>query len=471
VIRKRSIAVLVLGFAGLLFAGQLVLYADGPVASDDDKPPAAVESQVRAADDQMQLVPVSAPGSDATVFVPGSSLEYFGQVGYFRLGSLLLRPSGRVTYVWESNVFSAATPKLKDQSVIVEPAIEGFLPISRNGIRFDYATAYRGFRNFELRHHYSHSFNADSKFDISPILSISVRDHYALSTLDAREYVPGREVIFSDAQFRRNDAEVQMDWAAGANNNFGLRSQWNHVAFDAGPVDLTRPFYDYDEYRAGTYFRRDVTQRTAFYVDGNFMRYLADDPRHIASSSGYETVGGMETQLTPITSAQFSVGFRSLSFEKARSQRFRGAIYRGSLQKEFSERIRIALAVARGTNPSNYQLNPYYVTTGVGVTYFHELTRRVLFSLTPGYQRNTYPLEIVPEPGVPPDIVGRRRWDRIFDLAAVVRYNMGAWAAADFRFDTIRRKSVVPEFTFNDYRFIVTLVIGYRGTIRGHLPD
>jgi hypothetical protein len=110
------------------------------------------------------------------------------------------------------------------------------------------------------------------------------------------------------------------------------------------------------------------------------------------------------------------------------------------------------------------------VTTGVGVTYFHELGSRLLFSLTPGYQRNSYRLPVLPEPGIPPEVIGLRRWDRILDLSAVLRYDLGQWAAFDFRFDAIHRDSAVPEFNFNDYRIIVTFVIGYRGTIRGHLP-
>jgi hypothetical protein len=425
--------------------------------------------KARTGDDQIQPLPVAPPGSDATRFVPGTSVDYFGPAGFVRAGGLLLRPSGRLTYTYHSNLFNEPRSRHRDHQILVEPAIEGFVPISQNGLRFDYAFGYRDFRNFEPGDKTSHTINADSQFDFSPIVSLSIRDHFAISSLNPAEYVPGREIIFSDARFRRNHVEGLLNWNATPNNNIGLRGGWNTVGFEDDP-SRGEPFYDYDQYQFAAFVRRDVSRRTALFVDGSFLRNDTLDPRDIADLRGHEVVAGVETLITPITSGQFSAGYRKETYPRARDQDFLGTVFRGSLHKEFSERIRMSLALARSTNPSNFENNAYYVSFGIGLTYFHELARNLIFSFAPGYQRNSYPLPLDPLPPGSPRIRDSHRVDRLADVAAVLRYTASDLVAFDARFDAIRRNSDLPEHRFTNYRISLTLVVGYRGGIRGHMP-
>lgn len=46
---------------------------------------------------------VHSPGTDATVYVPGSTAQPFSQLDAFKLGRLMLRPSARLTYGYNSN--------------------------------------------------------------------------------------------------------------------------------------------------------------------------------------------------------------------------------------------------------------------------------------------------------------------------------------------------------------------------------
>jgi hypothetical protein len=129
----------------------------------------------------------------------------------------------------------------------------------------------------------------------------------------------------------------------------------------------------------------------------------------------------------------------------------------------------MSVALARSTNPSNFENNAYYVSFGIGLTYFHELARNLIFSVAPGYQRNSYPLPLDPLPGSQ-RTRDPRRIDRLADVAAVLRYTASDWVAFDGRFDAIRRNSDLPEHRFTNYRISLTLVVGYRGGIRGHMP-
>src|SRR5437763_2434752 len=97
----------------------------------------------------------------------------------------------------------------------------------------------------------SHTFNADSRLDLTPVLNVAVREHFTLASLETSEYVPAREVIFSDAQFKRNSISTQLNWAVSDNNAVGIIGDWNHVAFAESASSGVRPFFDYNQYRLG----------------------------------------------------------------------------------------------------------------------------------------------------------------------------------------------------------------------------
>jgi len=58
------------------------------------------------------------------------------------------------------------------------------------------------------------------------------------------------------------------------------------------------------------------------------------------------------------------------------------------------------------------------------------------------------------------------RVDRIAELGADARYRFNEWLALDFRFDVIRRRSVIPQYQFTDYRIGVSVLLGQRGSLR-----
>ncbi len=408
----------------------------------------------------------TSPGTDAAVYVPGSSVEQFRLMQSFRLGPILLRPSGRIHYFYESNLVASPAPDTATHAVLVEPTIEALIPVTQNGIRLDYSLLFRDYNNFDLRHKVAHHFNADSQFDFTPIFNLAVREHFTLSSLESFEFVPGREVIFSDAQFKRNDVSTQVNWDMTDNNSLSLRGDWNRVTFDESDTSGVRPFYDYDRYSVGGTYKRDISQRTGVFFNGAYLRDVADDARNVASSIGYETLAGVDSQITPLMSGQFSAGFRSQTFRGSKDQNFRGAVLRGSLQKDLTSTIRIGVAGSRSTNISNFERNAYYLTHGIGFTYQHELRPNLLLAVNPGYQRNSYPLPLTPRPG----ISAQDRVDRIYDLIVAARYRLNALLGFEVRYDYIRRRSVLPELTFTNYRAGVSLLIGQKGITRGRAP-
>src|SRR5205814_2352730 len=126
--------------------------------------------------------------------------------------------------------------------VALEPTLEAFIPLTANSIRLDYSPTFRDYSNFDLSHKMSHAFNADSRLDLTPILNFSVREHFTMASLETSEYVPAREVIFSDAQFKRNSISTQLNWALADSNAVGITGDWNHVTFAESASNGVRPF-------------------------------------------------------------------------------------------------------------------------------------------------------------------------------------------------------------------------------------
>src|SRR6266498_1361330 len=119
---------------------------------------------------------VSAPGTDAAAYVPGSSVQHFREMRFFQLGHVLFRPSARIHYYYESNLSANPGSNSGTHAMALEPTLEAFIPVTANGIRLDYSPVFRDFSNFDLQHKMSHNLNADSRFDLTPVLNIGVRE-------------------------------------------------------------------------------------------------------------------------------------------------------------------------------------------------------------------------------------------------------------------------------------------------------
>ena len=430
----------------------------------------AVPQQSQQAD-RPNVPMVTAPGSDMTRLVPGSTVGGFDQEGAFALGSVLVKPSAVVTYSYESNVQALSSNYRPDTALVVSPTIEAFIPITRNGIRLDYSMLYRDYRNLNISQNFDHTFNADSQFDLSPIVSLAVRDHFSMSSIDAREFVPGREIVFSDSPFKRNEVSAQLLWSLSENDSLAFTSTWNRVFFKEATQHAEVPFYDYNQMSyAGTY-KRDLSERFAVFGNGSYHRNSTDDPRNLADSRGFAVEGGIDGSLSPLVTGQLSIGMQRDSYPGAPLANATALIFKGALAKEITERSQVSLSLSRTSNLSYFQQNAYFTSTGIVAAYGRELGRRLVTSLSASYQRNGYPMPLESGAGIPVELVGRTsRGDSFVDFDFSLRYRVNDWLAMDARFGVSHRNSNVPEEQFNCYRAGINFLIGNRGASTGRSP-
>ncbi len=406
-----------------------------------------------------------APGSDPSRYLPGSTVESFNQAGALAIGKVLIKPSGAVSYGYESNLLALSSGHQPDRALTVAPTIEVFIPLTQDGIRFEYSMLYRNYNRYKLTQNFDHVFNADSEFYLSPLVTLAFRDHFSMSSVNALEYMPGRELIFSDSRFKRNDFGLRMNYTVSQNDSLSFAAGWNHVFFDQSAQDKSTPFYNYDQYRFEGTYRRDVSERLGVFATGIYNQNSTRDPRNLANSKGFSIMSGIDGSLTPLIRAQIGVGANVERYPGALRSSVTGLVFRGNVSKEISERSQISFSMSRESNISNFQQNPYFVTTGTGIAYTREVRANLGFHLAAGYQHNGYPLPLQAGDGVPIDLVGRRnRADDFVDMGLGALYRFNEWLAMDVRFDLTRRYSDIPQYCFHSYRGIVSFLIGSRGS-------
>ncbi len=411
------------------------------------------------------------PGSDAAGYAPGSTVASFNQSGALSIGRILVKPSAAISYAYESNLQALSAGYQPDRTLLVAPTIEAFIPLLRNGVRLEYSMLYRDYQRFSLKQHFDHTFNVDSVLDISPILSVAVRDHFAMSAVNAQEYTPGRELLFSDSRFTRNDLGLQVNWALSENDSLGLSADWNRIFFAKPDDNSESPFFDYSQYLLGIGYKRDISEKFGIFTKGNYRQSVTDDPRGVSDSRGFDVMTGLEGALTPLIRAQLGVGFRFDRYPGSATRTATGLTLSGNLVKEISERSQVSLSLSRGSNLSNFQENAYFTTTGAGISYNREIRQNLGAYVSSGYQRNGYPLPLQPGYGVPIDLVGRdTRKDSFVDFGIGALYRYNDWLAMDVRFDLTRRYSDLPQFSYQSYRAIINFLIGSKGSAGGRAP-
>jgi hypothetical protein len=445
---------------------------DQPRSNGESVPHQTLAGPQRA-DDRSQTAPptITAPGNDMTRFVPGTTVGSFNQAGAFTLGRILLKPSAVVSYSYESNMQALSKDYQPDTALVVSPTIEAFLPLTRNGIRLEYTLLYHKYQNLGIAQNYDHTLNADSEFDISSTMTLAVRDHFSMSSIDAREFVPGREIVFSDSPFKRNDLGMQLSWALSENDNLAMNGNWNRVFFNDEGTDKEVPFYSYNQLSYGGSYKRDLTERFAIFGNTSYHQNRTRDPRNLANAKGFAVEGGIDGSLTPLITGQFSAGIQWDSYPGTSQQTAMGAVFRGAFSKEISERSQLMISLARSSNLSYFQQNAYFTSTGIGGTYTRELGPKLIVSFSPGYQRNGYPTPLQPGPGIPDNLVGKSsRSDSFVDFDLSVRYRYNDWLAMDARLGISHRNSDIPDYRFNSYRVGINFLIGSRGASAGRSP-
>jgi hypothetical protein len=192
-------------------------------------------------------------------------------------------------------------------------------------------------------------------------------------------------------------------------------------------------------------------------VSYDFSRVPPSDERPIVESHANTVAVGVSGDLTPLLTADVTLGFTSLSAPLAGEggTTYRGSTLTASLRKEFSPSASVTLLASRGTYPSGFENNAFYLASGAGVATDLGLPLSLVFHGALGGQVNSYRV-VATGLDVP-------RRDELWDWSVGLGRALSRWAflRADYRRE--RRNSNLPAFQTHAHLFMVQLGIGFVG--------
>jgi hypothetical protein len=277
--------------------------------------------------------------------------------------------------------------------------------------------------------------------------------HYANGLLETTEVDAGREYFFQLAPFVRHQTRV----GATANPG-GLLNVDVDAMRDSVQVDDTSGFFDHRTETIGGKLNYQLGAASRAYVSYEFSRVPPSDERPIVESDANTVAVGVAGELTPLLTADVTLGFTSLSAPLAGEggTSYRGSTLAASLRREFSPSASVTLLGSRGTYPSGFENNAFYLASGAGVETDLGLPLSLVFHAALGGQVNSYR---VPAAGLD---VPRR--DEIWAWSVGLGRALSRWAflRADYRRE--RRNSNLPAFQTRAHLFMVQLGIGFLGS-------
>jgi hypothetical protein len=371
------------------------------------------------------------------------------------LGPFRVLPSLITSYVDADTALLDTPAPVRDRYFQIEPRVTvdvGDASAEGRRLQLSYTPRFRVNSSFGDVRRATHLATASLSAAIGPTVTIRASHHYANGVLETTEIDPGREYFFDLSPFTRHDTQAGVTLSSGGLMGLDLVAARNsvHVA-DEGA------FFDH---------RVDTVASSLTYQFGTvsraYLRYQwehlpAPAERPIAQSTSSGVVVGLSGELLPLLTGELAAGLRSQSAPRAGAggTRFRGATFLANLRKEFTPTAAASLVARRGTYPSSFEQNAFYVSTGFGAEASFGLPLTLVFHAAIGWQRNTYQV-VATGLSVP-------RQDDLLGWSAGVGRSLTRWSflRADYRQD--RRDSNLPAFATDGRSFLIQFGLGYLG--------
>jgi hypothetical protein len=374
-----------------------------------------------------------------------------------RLGFIRFRPWVAISYVDTKSSLETPEP-VRDKYFEIDPhlglGLGANLPLPGQGrLLLTYEPRFRLSSSFEELSHPTHLASGTANLPIGAFVILRGSYHYANGLLETTEVDPGREYFFQLAPYVRHQTRL----GATANPG-GLLNVDVDAMRDSVQVDDASGFFDHRTETIDGKLNYQFAATARAFLSYVFSRVPPSEERPIVESRAHTVALGVVGDLTPLLTADVTLGFTSLSapFAGEGGTSYRGSTLTATLRKEFSPSASVSLLASRGTYPSGFENNAFYVASGAGAAVDLGLPFSLVFHASAGGQVNSYR---VPATGLD---VPRR--DEIWDWSVGLGRALTRWAylRADYRRE--RRNSNLPAFQTHAHLFMVQLGLGFLGS-------
>lgn len=413
-----------------------------------------------------------APGSDVTVFDPGSSIARDYLRGGIVLGRALLRPTLEVGLEGDSNFLTLAETRGARNGVFtISPGLDLEVPVMRSGLRLTYAPLLRLLNVAGLPgSNVSHRVTLDVTTKLTSALTLSFRAHGSRSVFDTLEFDPGREVFFSAKPFWRTDAALTATYLLSPRSALTTLIGVNKVQFRGRP-EATDLFFDHTTMRASISYMRRLSRRHTGMLglevgaNGSLRADNARDPQ-LNNYRLWQPTVTVLSQFTPTLTGQMSLAWRHQRFPHA-VRSFSGAQISFSLEKRLGPAINLGLSGLRTSVLSAFnpeEGNSFAVSSGIEAQLAHRLGPRLSWGAAADFQRLSFPVPLSERSSFGgaslARFAGMRRSDSIVGGRIEVRLRLIDLTDLRLGYVFHRRGSSVSPFSFERSRFIIGLSLG-----------
>jgi hypothetical protein len=375
----------------------------------------------------------------------------------FHMGFVRFRPSLVVSYIdAETALLDTAVP-VRDKYFQIEPHL-GFglgaqvaLP-GGAGLRVSYEPRFRAYTSFEALRRPSHLATGTLTVPVGPTVTLRGMHHFARGLLETTEVDPGREYFFNLVPFTRRTTTASAAFEPGGPVGLTVTATRDTATFDGSG------FFDHRMDTLLSDLKYEVREGLNAHVQFGVDRVPVPAARPVAESRGRTLYAALYGEILPLLSGAVSVGLRQLDAPRADAggQRFRGAVGSARVTKEFTPSLNLGLSAVRGTYPSNFTGNAFYLATQVGAELNAGLPLQVQTRVGLGWQTNAY--------RVPVAEIGAPRHDQLRGWSAGIGRSLTRWAfvRADYRHE--RRTSNLSAFNTQSNVLVVSFGVGFVGT-------
>lgn len=406
-----------------------------------------------------KLVPPAPPPSEAApegAAAPAGTADKLPESDGLHFGLFRVVPSVGLSYVDADTSFLDTPQPVRDRYFQIEPRLACDLGTTTAGstrLQLLYAPRFRVRTSFEELQHPTHLLNASIEAPIGPSVLVRASHHYANGLLETTEVDPGREYFFDLAPYTRNQTTVGFSIRPGG--RFGLEATGMR---DSVRVSEDAGFFTHrtDTVAGGLSYEVGSTSRA--YVRYEWAHIPPAEDRPLIESRASNLLIGFTGDLLPLVTGEVTFGYSSLSAPQGGpgGQTFNGAVFDVRLRKQFTPAASVTLLGRRGTFPSGFEDNAFYVATGVGMETDLGLPLSLVFHGAVGWQRNGYRV-VATGLDVP-------RMDDILSWSAGIGRALTRWSflRVDYRRD--RRYSNLAAYETDGHILMVQFGFGYLGS-------
>ncbi len=422
---------------------------------------------------------LDAPGATPGYWIPGTTTAVSDQVGGRVLGAGFLRPSFLFGAEYNDNFFYRSTAGRNLGLFTFAPRLEYEIPGEARALRVAYEARLRRLTNGHWAN--GQTLDFDSRFDVSRMVRLALRNHLVRSALDAREYDPAGETYIEGDTFTRNDSAVRSEFTLNDRNRLALDLGYNFVRWRDQSIAAAPLFINYAELRPAFSIEHDVSERTTALAEVSFTNTNASVPLRpqfdgLNDRRQFDVLIGARTQMSETSGLAFRAGFeRSTSRNAPSVNDFSGFVFDALYRRDLSKKTNFQLSGLRKTQVSSFNPeggNARLISTGFAARLERNQTEALKLGFAVNYQRLGFPVAVVADSTASGGLfvgnfAGLQRRDHLYGFGLDAGYRFSDLLRARLAYSFARRDSNVSLLTFNRNLLSLVLELGRRNDVRG----